>query len=139
LLNRGKLIAVLYLENNLSPYVFTSARISVLKLLVSQAAISLENAHLYRDLEERERRQSEMRAELAHANRVATVGQLSASIVHEISQPIAGAMMNARAALRWLSHQPPNLKEALQSLDRIAKSCGYPCPFHESTATEGTL
>ena len=54
LLNQGKLIAVLYLENNLSPHVFTPARIAVLKLLASQAAISLENAHLYRDLEERE-------------------------------------------------------------------------------------
>jgi PAS domain S-box-containing protein len=56
LLNQGKLIAVLYLENNLSPHVFTPARIAVLKLLASQAAISLENAHLYRDLEERETR-----------------------------------------------------------------------------------
>jgi GAF domain-containing protein len=45
LLNRGKLIAVLYLENNLTPHVFTPARIAVLKLLASQAAISLENAH----------------------------------------------------------------------------------------------
>jgi GAF domain-containing protein len=56
LLNQGKLIAVLYLENNLSPHVFTPARIAVLKLLASQAAISLENARLYRDLEERETR-----------------------------------------------------------------------------------
>ncbi len=43
LLNQAKLIGVLYLENNLTPHVFTPARIAVLKLLASQAAISLEN------------------------------------------------------------------------------------------------
>ena len=46
LLNQAKLIGVLYLENNLAPRVFTPARIAVLKLLASQAAISLENARL---------------------------------------------------------------------------------------------
>jgi PAS domain S-box-containing protein len=54
LLNRAKLIGVLYLENNLAPRVFAPARLAVLKLLASQAAISLENTHLYRDLAERE-------------------------------------------------------------------------------------
>ncbi len=54
LLNQSKLIGVLYLENNLAPRVFAPARIAVLKLLASQAAISLENTHLYRDLAERE-------------------------------------------------------------------------------------
>jgi PAS domain S-box-containing protein len=51
-----KLIGVLYLENNLASHVFTPARISVLELLASQAAISLENARLYNDLQEREAR-----------------------------------------------------------------------------------
>jgi PAS domain S-box-containing protein len=54
LLNRTKLIGVLYLENNVTPRVFAPARVSVLKLLASQAAIALENAHLYRDVAERE-------------------------------------------------------------------------------------
>jgi PAS domain S-box-containing protein len=54
LINQAKLIGVLYLENNLTPHVFTPTRIAVLKLLASQAAISLENTRLYRDLEERE-------------------------------------------------------------------------------------
>ncbi len=54
LLNRAKLIGVLYLENNLAPRVFAPARLAVLKLLASQAAISLENTRLYRDLAERE-------------------------------------------------------------------------------------
>ena len=56
LINQGKLIGILYLENNLAPHVFTAARVTVLKVLASQAAISLENTGLYRDLEDRERR-----------------------------------------------------------------------------------
>ena len=56
LITQAKLIGVLYLENNLAPRVFAPARIAVLKLLASQAAIALENARLYRDLAEREAR-----------------------------------------------------------------------------------
>jgi PAS domain S-box-containing protein len=54
LITQGKLVGVLYLENNLAPNVFTSNRVAVLKLLASQAAISLENTQLYVDLRERE-------------------------------------------------------------------------------------
>ncbi|MCK1513184.1 PAS domain S-box protein [Bradyrhizobium sp. 190] len=58
-------------------------------------------------------------AELAHANRVATMGQLTASIAHEVNQPISAAVTNAQAALRWLSADPPNLQEVRQSLGLI--------------------
>ncbi|MFJ1256203.1 GAF domain-containing protein [Cupriavidus sp. CuC1] len=54
LLTQAKLIGVLYLENNLAPRVFAPARTAVLKLLASQAATAIENAHLYRDLAQRE-------------------------------------------------------------------------------------
>jgi len=54
LINQAKLIAVLYLENNLTAHVFNPRRIAVLKVLASQAAISLENTRLYGDLQERE-------------------------------------------------------------------------------------
>jgi PAS domain S-box-containing protein len=243
----GNLAGVLYLENNLTRQVFTSARIAVLKLLASQAAIALQNARLYRDLAEREakirrlvdaniigvfifgsdgriidanerylstvgysredlvsdrmnwqdltpaewraaddrqtvqlratgtcqpyekeyfhksgrrvpvligaavfegrsdegvgfvldltdrrraeaaaseseQRYREVQMELAHANRVATMGQLTASIAHEVNQPIAAAMANANAALRWLRADPPNLEKVEQSLDLILKS-----------------
>jgi GAF domain-containing protein len=56
LVKQAKLIGTLYLENNLASHVFTPSRISVLELLASQAAISLENARLYSDLQEREAR-----------------------------------------------------------------------------------
>ncbi len=56
LASQAKCIGVLYLENNLAPRVFAPARTAVLKVLASQAAISIENARLYRDLAERESR-----------------------------------------------------------------------------------
>jgi PAS domain S-box-containing protein len=248
LINQSKLIGALYLENNLAPHVFTPARIAVLKLLASQAAVALENTRLYRDVVEREakirrlvdaniigifiwdsegqifeandaflrlvgqdredlvagrlrwtdltppewwrrheqvwtpelkmtgtvqpyekeyfrrdgsrvpvlvgaagfdesgkqgvsfvldlteRKRAEAEAhesegryravqtELAHANRLATMGQLSASIAHEVKQPIAATATDAAAALRWLGAQPPNLEEARQALGRIVET-----------------
>src|SRR5215469_12539495 len=54
LINQGKLLGILYLENNLTPNVFTPDRVALLKVLASQAAISFENSRLYRDLADRE-------------------------------------------------------------------------------------
>jgi len=250
LINQAKLIGVLYLENNLAPRVFAPGRIAALKLLASQAAISLEITRLYRDLAEREakirrlvdaniigifiwdfegrileandaflhmvgydredlvsdrmrwtalkpsegnpadrvvlsaraelrttgtckafeseylrkdgtrvpvllgaatfgegsdqgvgfvidlterkqaeehlrdseQRYHEVQMDLAHANRVATMGQLSASIAHEINQPIAAAVTYADAALRWLGAHPPNLEEVREALGLISES-----------------
>jgi C4-dicarboxylate-specific signal transduction histidine kinase len=62
-----------------------------------------------------------MQKQLAHANRVATLGQLTASIAHEVNQPIAAAVTNAQAGLRWLRLDPPNLDEVRQALDRIVR------------------
>jgi PAS domain S-box-containing protein len=248
LITQAKLIGALYLENNLAPRIFAPTQLAVLKLLVSQAAIALENARLYRDLAEREakirrlvdaniigifiwdadgliieandaflhmlgydrndlakgplvwtdltppdwrevhdlvwtpelritgslqpyekeyfrkdgsrvpvlvgqasldkmseqgvafvldlterkraeaeardseRRYRMVQMELAHANRFATMGQMSASIAHEVRQPIAATATNAAAALRWLGRQPPDLEEVRQALVRIVES-----------------
>ena len=65
------------------------------------------------------RRHREMEMELAHANRLATMGQLSASIAHEVNQPIGAAVTNAHAAARWLGAMPPNMDEVRQALSRI--------------------
>jgi signal transduction histidine kinase len=64
---------------------------------------------------ERERAQ----AELAHVNRVTTMGQLTASIAHEVNQPVAAIVTHADAALRWLDAQPPDLEEARAALRAI--------------------
>jgi len=81
LVKQAKLIAVLYLENNLASHAFTPARTAVLKLLSSQAAISLENAHLYADLisENRDRKKAETalrrsEASLAQAQQISSTG-----------------------------------------------------------------
>ena len=71
------------------------------------------------EAQDSERRYREAQAELAHASRVATMGQLSASISHEIKQPIAAVITNARAGLNWLNAQQPDLEEARQALGRI--------------------
>ena len=68
-----------------------------------------------------ERRYRELQMELAHANRVATMGQLSASIAHEINQPIAAVIANANAGLRWLGARRPDLDEVQQALRRIVR------------------
>jgi len=69
---------------------------------------------------ESERRYHEQQIVLAHANRVTTMGQLTASIAHEVNQPIAAAATNAATALNWLDRQPPNLEKVRQALGRIA-------------------
>jgi PAS domain S-box-containing protein len=70
---------------------------------------------------ESERRYGEMRTQLAHANRVATVGQFSASIAHEINQPLAGILMNASAGLRMLAAATPNVQGARETLGRTVR------------------
>lgn len=70
---------------------------------------------------ESERRYREIQAALAHANRIATLGQLAASVSHEIKQPIGACAVNAEAGLRWLGAASPNLEEARQAFERIAK------------------
>jgi PAS domain S-box-containing protein len=237
LVKQAKLIGVLYLENNLASHVFTPARISVLELLASQAAISLENARLYNDLQEREARirrlvdsniigiliwdfqgriidanqafldmvgyaredlvsgrlrwteltpaewrdadahalaelkaartiqprekeyfrkdgsrvpvlvgattfgdrQDEgvafvldlterkhvegalrdMQTNLAHVVRITTLGELTASIAHEVSQPLAAVVANAEASLRWLDREIPDLDEVRRSVEWV--------------------
>ncbi len=58
---------------------------------------------------------------LSHANRVTTMGQLAASIAHEVKQPIAATLTNAQAGLRWLDRWPPDLEEVRQALQRIVR------------------
>jgi len=59
--------------------------------------------------------------QLAHVHRVTAMGQLAASIAHEVNQPIAATVTNAQAALRWLDRRPADLQEVRQALARIAK------------------
>jgi PAS domain S-box-containing protein len=60
-------------------------------------------------------------ADLAHVTRVTTLGELTASIAHELNQPLGALVTNAEACLRWLAHGTPNLDEARRNVDMIIK------------------
>jgi signal transduction histidine kinase len=93
---------------------FTDRQICLFADFAAQATIALESTR-------RERQYREMQSELAHANRVATMGQLTASIAHEVNQPITAAVTYALAARRFLSAGPPNFREADDALSLIVK------------------
>jgi len=84
--------------------------------------------------EERERLR-QAHEDLARVNRVTTMGELTASLAHEVNQPIAGAITNANACLRWLAGDAPNLEEAARSCqeNREGRNAGggnhQPDPF----------
>src|SRR6266404_1357095 len=80
-----------------------------------------ERKRVEAEARESERRYREAQLELAHANRVATMGQLTASITHEVNQPITAAVTYALAARRWLSAEPPNFREVDDALSLIVK------------------
>jgi signal transduction histidine kinase len=73
------------------------------------------------DIQDRKRAE-ELQAELAHTNRVSTMGELVASISHELAQPITVTTANAKASLRWLQHDPPELTEVRKGTERIVEA-----------------
>jgi C4-dicarboxylate-specific signal transduction histidine kinase len=94
-----------------------SSETSALEMANHLAGIAIERK-LAR--EERERlRQAQ--ADLAHANRVTTMGELTASVAHEVSQPIAASLTNAKTCLRWLAGDTPNIEEAREAAKRIVQ------------------
>jgi PAS domain S-box-containing protein len=132
LLNQGKLAGMLYLENKLSPHVFAPARIAVLKLLASQAAMSLEKTHLYRDLAERE---AKIRR-LVDANiigifiwdfdgRILEANDAFLSMLgYEREDLLAGR-------LRWTELTPPNWRDRDAEVVREHKMTGLARPFEK--------
>lgn len=89
--------------------------------LIARVEANLKLARLRRETGEAERRYHEVQMELAHANRVATIGQLTASIAHEVKQPLVGVVTGASAGLRWLDFEPPNVAAARRDLERIVR------------------
>jgi signal transduction histidine kinase len=88
---------------------FTDKQISLFRDFAAQATIALESTR-------RERRYREMQMELARVNRVNTIGQLTASITHEVNQPLAAARNDLTAALNFLDRNPPDLAEVREAL-----------------------
>lgn len=80
---------------------------------------TIEQRHLERKGAEEELR--EARAELERVNRIATMGELTASLAHEVNQPIAAAVTNAQSCLRWLARDQPDVVEAQEAASRLIK------------------
>ena len=102
-----------YVQSVGKPFVNSFGSLEYIGVLVDitdrrRAEGALRNAH-------------EMQMQLAHANRVATIGHLTASIAHEVTQPIAATLINAQTALDWLGRRTPDLDEAQQALARIVR------------------
>src|SRR6266404_446989 len=111
LLNDNEIVGIINLgRKQMQP--FTDKQISLFRDFAAQATIALESTR-------RERQYREMQCELAHANRVATMGQLTASIAHETKQPITAARTYAAAALRFLDKSPPDVAEVREALTCI--------------------
>jgi signal transduction histidine kinase len=105
-----------------SPTAWEQYRWQIVLILAALVLQSLLIARLF--YEHRRRRQAEVEAsrrmaELAHMNRSAAIGQMSASIAHEIKQPLMAIVMNAGAGLRWLAKDTPNIEEAAHTLKNI--------------------
>jgi PAS domain S-box-containing protein len=76
------------------------------------------------DIEDRKRAEQDrerLQTDLAHINRISTMGELSASIAHEVNQPLSGVVSNGSACLRWLAGETPNLEEAREAARRIVR------------------
>jgi C4-dicarboxylate-specific signal transduction histidine kinase len=82
------------------------------------------NEALQAESRERKHAEEELRqaqADLTHANRVSSLGELTASLAHEVKQPISAAITNANTCLRWLSRDQPDLEEARAAASRIVQ------------------
>ncbi|HRI60137.1 MAG TPA: AAA family ATPase [Saprospiraceae bacterium] len=126
--NQGKIIGILYLENNLSAGVFNEERVQFMKLLSGQVAVSLENALQYERLEQKvEERTAEVvqqkealeksladlkmaQAKLVESEKMASLGQLTAGIAHEINNPINFVSVGVKNLIR-------NFDEAREVMD----------------------
>jgi signal transduction histidine kinase len=113
----GEEVAIEALKKGATDYVFKT-RLSRLAPSVQRA---LREAGERSDLIKAEEALQKAQAELAHVARVSTLGELTASIAHEINQPLSAVVNNANAGLRWLSGESPNIDEAREAIRRILR------------------
>jgi len=112
---------------------FSEVDLDLLSQIGTQISLALDNALAYEGLRtshdalrsseaERQRAETalqETRAELERVSRVTTMGALTASIAHEVNQPLAGVVTSAGACRNWLAHQPPNIGKAREAVEQI--------------------
>ena len=104
-----------------APAIRSSQKSGELEEYIGAAMDLTEQKHAEEELRRKEADLRKSQAELAHVTRVMTMGELAASIAHEVSQPLTGIVTNGNACIRWLGAEPPNLDEAKQSANRIIR------------------
>jgi signal transduction histidine kinase len=133
--NQASVIGVLQAMWNGQPYFEGETRLRsldgreltcIIALVFPTGGASTERTvGMLADVTERERAQKmliEARAELARASRIAAVGALSASIAHELNQPLGAIVMNAQTCIRWLRKQPPDTEAASAAAERAVRA-----------------
>jgi C4-dicarboxylate-specific signal transduction histidine kinase len=104
---------ILKLNNNLE-----------LRVMERTRELAAANEELRQQMGERHRAEEALRtaqAELAHVTRVTAMGELAASIAHEVTQPLTGIVTNGNACLHWLASAPPNIEKARNAVERIIR------------------
>jgi signal transduction histidine kinase len=111
----GEEVAIDALKLGATDYVFKTR----LSRLVPAIHRAMREAGERVEVRQQRERLRQLEAELAHMDRVSIVGELAASIAHEVNQPLSGIVSSGSACLRWLAADPPNLEEARESVRRI--------------------
>jgi signal transduction histidine kinase len=114
LVSRNRVLGVMELWRP-EAHVCTQVDLEFLMQIAKQVAIAIENALAYGEIKG-------LKTDLAHTNRVSTMGELVASISHELAQPITVTTANAKASLRWLQRDPPDLTEVRKGTERIVEA-----------------
>ncbi len=102
LLNQGKFIGIVYLQNSLTSGVFTEERLLVLNFLCTQAAISLENARLYEEIQQSLVNLQQAQLQLVQSEKMSALGGLIAGVAHEINNPVGCIIGNVEAAQDYI-------------------------------------
>ncbi|MGL5508093.1 MAG: AAA family ATPase, partial [Microcoleaceae cyanobacterium] len=130
ILNQGKLIGILFLENKTTSGVFTSDRLLIINFLCTQAAISLENARLYQQAQNYAQELEKSQLQIVQNEKMASLGNLVAGIAHEVNNPIG--FLNGS-----ISHAQENLQDILDHLALYQEY--YPQPVPAITKHAGEI
>ena len=116
IINQGHLVGIIYLENQLTQGVFTSDRLSVIKLLSSQAAISLENARLYQQAGQALQDLQQAQLQIVQSEKMSALGNLVAGVAHEMNNPLGFIYASLQQAKPSLADVVEHLKLYQSSL-----------------------